>query len=247
VDTAAVFSDADVAALYDVMNPWDLSRADVRFCTEQVMAAGSVLDVGCGTGSLLHHARERGHTGRLVGLDPDESMLDRARRRTDVEWVCGKAADAAWDAKFDLATMTSNAFQCFITDDELRASLAAIRRSLRPGGRFVFGTRHPQVREWERWNPANAYDVDGADGRELRMWHEVESVAAGVVTVTETTAERAGAVLRVDRGELRFLDVAALTRFLTGAGFTVEHLYGDWERGPVTDASREIIVVARRD
>ena len=76
-------------------------------------------------------------------------MLDRARHRTDIEWVSGVAADAAWDGEFDLATMTSNAFQHLVTDNELRASLTAIHASLRDGGRFVFGTRHPQARAWE--------------------------------------------------------------------------------------------------
>jgi len=245
-DTAAVFSDADAAALYDVMNPWDPARPEVVFCTEHVMAASAVLDVGCGTGSMLHYARDLGHAGRLVGLDPDQSMLDRARRRTDIEWVCGVAADAAWDAELDLATMTSNAFQCLVTDDELRASLTAIRTSLRDGGRFLFGTRHPQAHGWDSWNPSNAFDIEDATGRQLRMWHEVESVVADVVTLTETTAERDNTVLRVDRASLRFLDIPALAKFLTEAGFTIEDQYGDWRRGPITETSREIIIIARR-
>lgn len=241
------FSDAEVAALYDEMSPWDpATRLDAAFCTELVMAAGAVLDVGCGTGSMLHHARDRGHAGRLVGLDPDLSMLDRARRRTGIEWVHAAAADARWSEEFDLATMTSNAFQCLITDDELRASLAAIRRALRTGGRFAFGTRHPQARAWESWHPAHAFDVQDAGGRELRMWHEVESVVDGVVTLTETTATRDQTVLRVDRASLRFLGVPELAHFLTGAGFTIAEQYGDWARGPITPASREIITIARR-
>jgi SAM-dependent methyltransferase len=246
LDTAAVFSDADVAALYDVLNPWDPTRAEAAFCTEQVMAAAAVLDVGCGTGSMLHHARDLGHTGRLVGLDPDQGMLDRARRRTDIEWVRGVAADAAWDGEFDLATMTSNAFQCLVTDDELRASLTAIRACLRGGGRFVFGTRHRQAHEWDTWQPSNAFDLQDATGRRLRMWHEVESVVGDVVTLTETTAERDNTVLRVDRASLRFLDVAALAMFLAEAGFTIEAQYGDWRQGPVTTTSPEIITIARR-
>jgi SAM-dependent methyltransferase len=241
-----VFSDAQAAALYDAMNPWDPARAEVVFCTEQVMAASAVLDLGCGTGSMLHHARDLGHTGRLVGLDPDEAMLDRARRRTGIEWFHGVAADAAWDQEFDLATMTSNAFQCLVTDDELRASLTAIHTCLRGGGRFVFGTRHPQARAWESWNPSNVFAVEDATGSTLRMWHEVESVVAGVVTLTETTAQRDSTVLRVDRASLRFLDVPALVAFLTEAGFTIEDQYGDWCRGPITETSREIITVARR-
>lgn len=246
MDTAGVFSDAEAAELYDVLNPWAPSRDEVVFCTDVVMSASAVLDLGCGTGSMLHHARDIGHTGRLVGLDPDQSMLDRARRRADVEWVSAAAADSGWDREFDLATMTSNAFQCLVTDDDLRASLTAIRTSLRHGGRFVFGSRHPQDRGWEGWNPSNPFDVEDASGRKLRMWHDVEAVVGDVVTLTETTAERDNTVLRVDAAKLRFLDVPALHGFLTDAGFCIENQYGDWQRGPLTRTSREIITIARR-
>jgi len=98
---------------------------------------------------MLHQARELGHRGRLVGLDPDLAALDRARRRTDIEWVAGVAADAAWDREFDLATMASNAFRCLASDEELSTPMAAIRRALRDGGRFAFDTRNSKVRAWE--------------------------------------------------------------------------------------------------
>ena len=240
------YSDAELAALYDLTDAWDPAGDDVVFITEHLMAAGAVLDVGCGTGAMLHRARDLGHTGRLVGLDPDGSMLARARRRDDVEWVLGSAADAAWAAEFDLATMTGNAFQCLITDAELRASLAAIHASLRDGGRFLFGTRHAQARAWEGWRPSAAFDVVDMAGRPLRLWHEVESVRDGVVTLVEITAERDGTVLRADRGQLRFIELGELNTFLTAAGFTVEEQYGDWRRGPLTDASRAIVTIARR-
>jgi len=242
-----VFSDADAAALYDVMNPWDPSAwPSDAFYDELVMAARSVLDVGCGTGLMLHRARERGHAGRLVGLDPDPAALDRARRRTDIEWVQGTAAGARWQCEFELATMVSHAFQCLITDEELQASLAAIRASLRAGGRFAFETRHPQARAWEAWNPSNVSDLADPSGRELRVWHEVESVTGDVVILTETTAQADGTVLRTDRASLRFLDPPALDAFLAEAGFEVEARYGDWHGGPLDADSREIITLARR-
>jgi SAM-dependent methyltransferase len=242
-----VFSDADDAALYDLLNPWDpeLSPGD-RFYHELVMAAHSVLDVGCGTGAMLACARDRGHRGSLVGLDPDRAALDRARRRADIDWVEGTAADARWNSDFDLATMTGHAFQFLVTDHDLRASLTAIHAALRESGRFVFETRHPQARAWQDWNPSNRSDIIGPAGTTLRVWHEVESVDNDVVTFTGTTAEPNGTVLRVDRASLRFLDPQALCTFLGVVGFQIEAQYGDWYRAPITTASREIITIARK-
>lgn len=64
--------------------------------------------------------------------------------------------------------------------------------------------------------------------------------------MTETTTDAEGTVLRVDRARLRFIDVATLHTFLTGAGFEIDVQYGDWVGGPVTDRSREIVTIARR-
>lgn len=93
---------------------------------------------------------------------------------------------------------------------------------------------------------SRASDVTDAAGRALRVWHEVESVRAGVVTFTETTADTDGAVLRVSRASLRFPGPGELSALLVGAGFAIESQYGDWHRGPITGASREIVTVARR-
>jgi len=241
-----MYSDADAAELYDVLNPWDpaIWPSDA-FYHDLVMAARSVLDVGCGTGSMLHRARDVGHAGRLVGLDPDGAALDRGRRRPDIEWVLGAAADARWRDEFELATMTSHAFQCLVGDDELHASLVAIRSALRADGHFAFETRHPQARAWEGWNPSNVADVVDFSGGALRVWHNVEHIIGDVVTFTGTTAEAHGGVLRVDRTSLRFLDPTTLDAFLTRAGFKIEARFGDWQRGPLNDDSREIITIAK--
>ncbi|GAA4432671.1 class I SAM-dependent methyltransferase [Actinokineospora soli] len=235
-----MYSDADAAALYDVLNAW---AASDDFYLAHVMAAGSALDVGCGTGVLLHRARDAGHRGRLTGIDPDRAALERARRRADVEWVDGRAVDIPWRGEFDVAVMASNAFQCLVTDDEIAASLAKIRTALVDGGRFVFETRNPAYRQWTEWRPENAVDVVDHAGRALRIAHRVESVADGVVTFTETTATPDGDVLRVDRASLRFLEPDELRGFLADAGFRVARL-GDWDGGPLTERSKSIVVVA---
>jgi SAM-dependent methyltransferase len=237
-----MYSDDEAAVLYDVLNTWGASE---DFYLALVMGAASVLDVGCGTGQLLHRARQAGHAGRLCGVDPDRAMLGVARRRADIEWVAGTAASMAWDGEFDLAIMTGHAFQFLVGDDDLRASLAAIRRALADGGRFTFETRNPLGRAWEGWNPENAIDVVDPSGRRVRISYDVEAVVGDVVTLTETTRDPDGTPLRVDRADLRFLDVDTLARFLTDAGFAIEAQYGGWFREPVNPASPEIVTVAR--
>jgi SAM-dependent methyltransferase len=229
------------AAWYDVLNPWGPTD---EFYLGLVMSAERVLDVGCGTGRLLHRARDAGHTGRLRGLDPDPAMLEQARVHADIEWVLGDAASAAWEGEFDLAVMASHAFQVFIEDDELRESLRAIRAALIEGGRFAFETRHPQARAWEEWN--TWFETRNPDGDVVKVGYEQQAVTGDVVRLTESLSGQWWDRPQVSHGALRFLDPDALAGFLHEAGLAVEQQFGDWDMGPLTNASEEIITIARR-
>jgi SAM-dependent methyltransferase len=238
----ATYSDEEAAALYDQLNGWGSSD---DFYLGLVMEATSVLDVGCGTGVILHRARQIGHVGRLCGVDPDRAMLGLARSRTDIEWKANTAASMTWDREFDLAIMTGHAFQVLVDDDELRASLNAICRALADGGHFAFETRNPLARAWEGWKPQNAINIVDASGQHVRISYEVESVVNDIVTFTETTCDVAGTPLRVDRASLRFLDVNTLAGFVSDTGFEIETRYGGWFGEALTETSPEIITIAR--
>ena len=235
------FSDAGLAALYDAFCPWD-ERRDLAFYLPLVMSAGAVLDVGCGTGALLHRARESGHSGRLCGLDPADGMLRQARRRSDIEWVHGDLGGVAWDQEFDLVIMTGHAFQVLLEDDEIRAALAAISSALVDGGHFAFETRNPLTREWESWTPENAVEVVDAGGATVRMAHEVATpVDDQFVSFRTTFTSPAWAQPQTSHSTLRFLDADALVQYLAEAELAIEEQFGDWDRWPLTDTSPEII------
>lgn len=247
--TAAVvdhsYADLSLAALYDSLNPWGPGD---DFYLDLLMSAGSVLDVGCGTGQLLRRARREGHRGRLTGLDPAAAMLVQGRR-TDptVEWILGDLRARLWDgADFDLVVMTGHAFQVLLGDEELRAALTTVRAAPSATGRFVFETRNPAVRAWESWTPDRAHEVTAADGSTVRVRHEVLGPPVGDrVTFTETFDGGLWDRPRVSRATLRFLAPEALSGFLTAAGLEVTEQYGDWARGPLASDSPEIITVAR--
>lgn len=239
-----LFAEPGLAALYDLFcHP----RQDFDFYLPLVMSAETVLDVGCGTGELLRRAREAGHSGRLCGLDPADAMLDQARRRRDVEWVLGDLTSVDGAERFDLVVMTGHAFQVLVEDDELRASLAAIRRILTEDGRFVFETRNPSARAWEAWTPDNAVERIAPGGETVTMAHEVVAPYDGkTVSFTSTYTSHGWDRPQVSRSTLRFLDAAEVSEFLADAGLVIEEQLGDWNRRPLTDASPEIISVARR-
>ena len=238
-----LFSEPSLAELYDAFCE---GRRDFSFYLPLVMSAESVLDVGCGTGELLRLAREAGHTGRLCGLDPAAAMLQQARRRPDIEWALGDLASVDWDREFDLVVMTGHAFQVFVEDDQLRASLAAIRSALAERGRFAFETRNPLARAWEGWTPDNAVEVVRG-GVVVRMAHEVQTPVDGnVVSFTIAFTSPSWDRPQVSRSTLRFLDADSLSSFLSRAGLAIEEQFGDWDRQPLTDTSPEIITITRR-
>lgn len=241
-----LFSDLRLASLYDALCPRE-TRADFDFYLPMVMSAEAVLDVGCGTGALLIEARAAGHCGRLVGLDPAAGMLAVARRFAEVEWVQGDLASADGLRAFDLIVMTGHAFQVLVGDEALRAALAAAHGALKPGGRFAFETRHPAARAWEGWRADHPIDFADHHGQPVRMTRQVTQAFDGrTVSFSHTFTSPDWPAAEVSHSTLRFVGPEDLANLLAEVGFAVEAQYGDWDRSPLTEASPEIIVVARR-
>jgi SAM-dependent methyltransferase len=240
-----LFADAYLASLYDAWHPRE-TRVDYDLYLPRIMSSTAVLDVGCGTGTLLKDARRLGHSGRLCGLDPASGMLDCARESEDIDWVLGDLQSASWSAIFDLVVMAGHAFQAIARDEDIRASLASVRRALVPGGMFAFETRHPAARAWERWKPENAVTITAPDGTPVNITTAVFAPFDGrTVSFTHTFTGANVGLPQVSHSTLRFLDVDTLEALLREAGLSAEHWFGDFDGAPLSADSPEIIVIAR--
>lgn len=241
-----LFADAYLAACYDTWHPRAV-RDDYDFYLPRMMRARAVLDVGCGTGTLLAEARSLGHAGRLCGLDPAAAMLERARRRADVEWVEGDLTTASWEAAFDLVVMTGHAFQTLLRDEDISAALSAVHRSLEPGGCFAFETRNPGARAWENWSPDRPATARGDDGGEVRITTAVVRPFDGAwVTFAHTFEGAHPSLPQTSQSTLRFLDLDRLNAALAERGFAIEAQFGDFSGQRLKHDSPEIITLARK-
>lgn len=118
--------------------PWNVNISDdARLEAAVPRTARSALDVGCGDGFLA--ARLARRVPRVVAIDLDAPVLERARRRfpdAPVEWRLGDVLELrAADERFD--AVVSNATLHHLPDTRL--AVRALGRLVAPGGVLAIG------------------------------------------------------------------------------------------------------------
>lgn len=241
-DLSAHYRDPRLVALYDAQNA--LGADSDFYLSLAGRPAMRVLDIGCGTGLVAAEYARRGHA--VTGVDPAGAMLAVARSRPGgepVRWIEGTAGDVPGDGIFDLAVMTGHAFQVLLDDAAVAALFAAARRLLAPGGILAFESRNPAARAWERWTPEAVRVLDVAGIGRVDVANTVLAVDGEIVTFDSRYAFADGTAL-TSRSRLRFAPQATIARLLREAGFAEVTWFGDWNCGPVTPDSAELIAVA---
>jgi ubiquinone/menaquinone biosynthesis C-methylase UbiE len=135
------------AARYDLLI-WFLTLGRERRFREKLLvparlkAGESVLDVGCGTGSLAIAAkRQVGASGPVQGIDPSPEMIARARHKAekaklDISFSHGSAESLVFsDGQFDV--VLSTVMLHHLRRDARAVAVAEMKRVLKPGGRLL--------------------------------------------------------------------------------------------------------------
>lgn len=250
------FSDPKLVAIYDTVNP---IAADTEFyCTDLAtqLSAVSIIDLGAGTGLLTCELAKRGH--HMTGVEPSDAMLAIARTRPygdEVQWIGGSASklDDFPDLHTDLAIMTGHVAQFFVEDDEWHSALLALHKSLKPGGHIAFESRNPAVQPWSDDHIKGHIDWPSQTSRKLvndpvagdiEWWTKPLTVKGERVLYENHYLFKNSGEELISTNELRFRTRAELEDSLVAAGFTVEDVFGYWDRRPADDDSPELIFVA---
>ena len=237
------YGDADLVELYDARYPDRPDHAWYRALADE-LDARTIVDLGCGTGSLTRSLARPGRT--VTGVDPSRAMLDHARRQAGgdaVTWILGDASAIPPSVSADLVVCTGNAIM-HVGPDELPGAFTSVARALRRDGVLAFESRDPGRREWEEWTrEATTVEWTTPLGR-LREWVEVTDARGGRV-VFDSHVEFADGQHRVSTSVLWFRSADEVERELRAAGFADVVWTGDWQGGPAGDGP-VLICRARR-
>jgi SAM-dependent methyltransferase len=239
------------ARLYDLMypQPSGLGSKAQFYLDLAVASGGAVLELACGTGTMLLPIAERGIPCQGVDLSGD--MLAQARTKFEASGASvglheGDMTDFDLDARFGFVFVASNSLTHLHAAGDIVRCFRAVRRHLAAGGRFAFDVFNPSVqylaaangvrREMQRF-----YDPERG---EVRVDVEERYDAAAQVTrgVWYFSAEREPDFF-VASVEVRSMFPQELPMLIEAGGLRLLDRFGDFERNPFTSETPHQVCV----
>jgi len=251
------------AQTYDAAVPdWPGEIDFYRTLAAEATANGqAVLEIACGTGRVALRLAQAG--ARVVGIDLSAAMLNVARAKgaglPNVRWLQADMKSFDLGETFGLIIIPGHSFQFMLTPQDQLSCLACIDRHLAPGGVLVVHLDHQDV-AWLgglRSGQGGVFNVTsevthpttGRRVRTLRAWtYEPSTQTATAVTRWEEMGPGGEVTARWQGQPVRLHCVFRfeMEHLLARAGLEVEAVYGDFQRGALTDVSSDMVWVARR-
>ena len=189
------------------------------------LRAKTVLDIGCGTGCLAYLLADQGFN--VIGAEPAKASLDFARNKPNTEkiqWILGDATILP-PLAVDLALMTGNVAQVFVTDESWHETLIGVKQALNQNGHFVFEVRDPAQKAWLQWTREKTYQrVSLPQVGNVEGWCEVIDVSNEIVNFRWTYIFESDRFSISSDSIIRFREREEIVSSLWEAGFSVKEI-----------------------
>jgi SAM-dependent methyltransferase len=215
---------------------------DIRFIekTLAVKRGARILDVCCGVGRHAIELAKRGY--RVTGVDVTAGYLEIAaarakRRKVKIELVERDMRKINFRREFDAAICMWTSFGYFESEDDNLRTLRAIRRTLRPGGKFLLDLIN---RDWLIRNFQEYGWLETGKGFVLERRHfdaARSRINSEWIHVGADDVERRNISLRV-------YSLHELTGLLERAGFRIGAAFGDRKNLMPTPEQRMLSILA---
>jgi len=226
---------------WDAALPESMTAEDTAFLWKHLgLRAGSrVLDVPCGSGRLTRPLAAAGC--RMTGVDISAESLAAARAGDGgaIHWVEAEMRELPWHEEFDAAFCFGNSFG-FLDDRGNAEFLAAVARTLLPGGRFALDYGQTAECVLPRLEPRQESEIGG-----FHFVEETRYDPAAARIENRFTFARDGQT-ETKLASQRAYALAETTRLLEDAGLSVRRLFGSAREEPFSTGSPRLLVVAEK-
>jgi SAM-dependent methyltransferase len=232
-----------------------LARTALAHLTERSVRLESAIDLATGTGAAAIEMATRGV--HVTGYDRSREMLREARRKSaelglDIEWRIGAMERFEANDPVNLVTCFYDSMNYLLEPELLASCFAAVARSLKPGGWFVFDVNTIGRFETD-WNRATqvAYEDDDLLCLFRSTYDQATHLSPLLLTVFERDRTNRLVWRRWDEEHVeRGYPLAQLSGLLHAAGFSVDGVEAFNEvamdlQGPANDHSERALFFAQ--
>ncbi len=245
--TSDIYYQQREADIYDLEYQWKTDDVDfwVGLANEHAGSAGTVMELGCGTGRVLMPVAENGMN--IVGVDESPWMIAKAKEKYDrltgevqahIGLLEGDMRNLHLEQKFNLIYIPFNTFQILKTVEDQLAVFNTVRQYLAPGGVFAFEIFVPDLRllvpERERkWAMETDETLADLGVRVQKDTIRLVDPIRQHLLVTYRVKEFRDNILErewLSDLELCYIFPRELEHLVARAGFEFVHYWGDYDR-----------------
>lgn len=219
------------------------TERQIQFLKSHLKPEGYVLDLACGTGRHSNPLTQQGYS--MVGLDVSRKLLTIAKHRFreaavvvgDIRFLPFKTG--AFAAAFSLDT--SFGYLPSETDD--KASLAEVRRVIAMGGFFVLDVFNREELTQKYKGKNDSSNLQEYPSFLLKQKRTV-SPNGDWLCDTWTVRDKSSGQPKVFEHSVRLFGQMNLQCLMEQVGFSVKHVFGDYEGQDFSSFSRRLILIA---